>query len=123
SPYNLRPHGARGVALLGTPCDVILRHYKTDWWGERLPVWQSETGFADAEPLAEPLAVLLCATLRGGCAVLNPFGALIPQNKRAMAFFWEEIDRFPAWAQASIRRLIPFTARLELVDLGELRAH
>jgi len=123
SPFNLRPSGARGVALLGTPCHVVVRHYKTDWWGERVPVWAGDFEYGDPEPLAEQLAFLLSATLRGGVAVVNPFGALIPQNKRAMAFFWEEIDRFPAWAQAVIRQNVPFTARLELCDLAELRAH
>ena len=56
SPFNLRRAGGGGVALFDVPCDVFVRHYKTDWWGERLPVWDDEEPFADPAPLAEPLA-------------------------------------------------------------------
>ena len=33
SPYNLQPAPGGRVALFGTPCDLFIRHYKTDWWG------------------------------------------------------------------------------------------
>src|SRR5262249_39919099 len=48
SPFNLAPDGRGGVALFDVPCPVIWRHYKTDWWGERLPVWRSQASFPDA---------------------------------------------------------------------------
>jgi hypothetical protein len=112
SPYNLQ-RVAGGVAMFGRRCDVVLRHYKTDWWGERLPLRDDEQPFADPEPLSGPLGALLDAELAGEVVVVNPFGAVLPQNKRAFAFCWEEIDRFSAAAQAVIRAAIPFTLRLE----------
>jgi glutathionylspermidine synthase len=115
SPYNLQPHGERGAALFDTRCDVFVRHYKTDWWGERLPVWDDEEPFADAQPLAQPLATLLAAEAERACAVINPFGAVLTQNKRAMAFLWEERDRFSAPTRAAVERWLPYTARLEVV--------
>lgn len=122
SPFNLALVDGGHVTLLGQPCDVIIRHYKTDWWGERRPVWRDGFDFVDAEPLAGPLAALLAAEECGRCAVLNPFGAVLPQNKRTMAFLWEQLDRFSPATQATVRALIPFTQRLETADLARLRA-
>jgi hypothetical protein len=121
SPFNLRPDGAGGVSLFGVTCPVIWRHYKTDWWGERRTVWRSEEDYTDPVPLHGPLALLAGAIARGRCAVVNPFGAVLTQNKRMMALCWEEIDRFPAWAAAAIRRYIPYTTRLERLPRAQLR--
>ena len=122
SPYNLvaRPDG--GVAMFGRPCQLIVRHYKTDWWGERLPIWDDEEPYPDPEPLALPLSALLRAELGGLASVVNPFGAVLPQNKRAFAFCWEALDRFSADAQEVIRTTIPYTVRLESADGAALRA-
>src|SRR5262249_22145516 len=68
------------------------------------------------------LGVLVGSVLDGASAVINPFGAVVAQNKRAMALMWEEIDRFPAWARESIRRLVPESARLEALDGATLSA-
>jgi hypothetical protein len=116
SPYNLQPRADGGVALFGRRCDVVLRHYKTDWWGERLPVRDDEAPFPDPEPLSDALAALLAAELAGQVAVINPFGAVLPQNKRAFAFCWEAIERFSPAAQEVIRAAIPFSRRLETAD-------
>jgi glutathionylspermidine synthase len=121
SPFNLRDDGQGGVALLGVPCQVIWRHYKTDWWGERRPVSASEEPFPDAAPLARPLALLAAAVARGRCAIVNPFGAVLTQNKRMLALLWEELHRFPAWAQAAIRAYVPYTVRLETLPVARLR--
>jgi len=121
SPYNLQPLADDGVALFGRRCDVVLRHYKTDWWGERLPVRDDEAPFPDPEPLSQALATLLGAELAGRVAVVNPFGAVLPQNKRAFAFCWEAIDRFSPAAQSIIRAAVPFTRRLEACDRELLR--
>lgn len=122
SPFNLTATEDGGVALFGQRCDLILRHYKTDWWGERLPIWSDEDPYPDAEPLAGPLAVVLRAATARRCGVINPFGAVLPQNKRLFAFFWEEIARFSAESQACIRAHVPFTMRLEAADLAAMRA-
>jgi glutathionylspermidine synthase len=115
SPFNLgRCHDGRAT-VLDTPCEVIVRHYKTDWFGERLPVADDDPPCEDQEPLAGPLLALLQAAVLRRTAVINPFGAVLTQNKRAMAFCWEAIDRFSPPAQAAIRRWLPYTTRLELV--------
>ena len=122
SPFNLRPDVHGGVAMFGVSCAVIWRHYKTDWWGERRTVWRSEPEFQDAEPLREPLALLAGAVARGRCAVVNPFGSVLTQNKRTMALLWEELARFAPWVRAAVRRYLPFTARLERLPRERLRA-
>jgi hypothetical protein len=116
SPYNLHLAPDGRVAIFGQPCDVLLRHYKTDWWGERRPVWTDEEPLPDAEPLVEPLRVILAATLRRQVVVVNPFGAVLPQNKRALAFLWEERARFSQAARDAIARYVPYTVRLERAD-------
>jgi len=121
SPFNLRPDGAGGVMMFGEPCPVVWRHYKTDWWGERRPIWRSEPQFADAAPLAAPLACLTHAVARGRCAVLNPFGAVVTQNKRLMALMWEELEAFSPWARRLIRRYLPVTVRMETLAPTRLR--
>jgi glutathionylspermidine synthase len=113
SPYNLEQDEA-GLSLFGRRISVLVRHYKTDWWGERSSVWTDEE-IPDPEPLIEPLAALLEATAEGRAAVVNPLAAIVPQNKRAMAFMWEHIHRFSPQAQAAIQRYLPVTSRLEVL--------
>lgn len=121
SPYNLSLSKDNTLHLFDTPVSAILRHYKTDWWGERLPVWADEE-IPDREPLAEPLGMVFGAMLQERVAVLNPFGAVVPQNKRSMALMWEKIHRFSPFAQDTIRKYIPFTSRLEVMHLEQLLA-
>ena len=122
SPFNLRPDGRGGVALFGVSCSVIWRHYKTDWWGERRTIWRSESPYTDAAPLSEPLELLAGAIARGRCVVVNPFGAVLTQNKRMMALLWEEIDRLSGPARRIVRRYLPYTSRLEALAVPRLRA-
>ena len=120
SPFNLCATSDGGVALFGSRCDVLLRHDKTDWWGERLPVWRDEPVFSDPGPLLGPLGLVLGAVLRGRVGVVNPFGAVLAQNKLTFAFMWEEMNRFPVWAQQIIRRFVPRTLRMEGLAPGTL---
>jgi hypothetical protein len=122
SPFNLRRLGGRRVGLFDTPCDVFVRHYKTDWWTERRPAWSDEPPVPDPDPLSEKLAVILGSALEGACAVVNPFGAVVPQNKRAMAFLWERMDLFSPGSRAAIKRYLPETVRLEVLPAARLRA-
>jgi glutathionylspermidine synthase len=66
--------------------------------------------------------LLASATARGRCAVVNPFGAVLTQNKRMMALLWEEMDRLPGWARAAVRRYLPRTVRMESIPAQRLRA-
>lgn len=121
SPFNLR-RTTKGIQVLGVAVDLILRHYKTDWWGERLPVWTDAPSYPDPEPLDGPLSALLGAEMSGLVTVVNPFGSIVAQNKLSMAFFWEEQQRFSASARDWIRRYIPETRRLSSLSLEQLRA-
>ncbi len=122
SPFNLRASEGGVVCLFDEPCSIVWRHYKTDWWGERAPVWDDAEPFADPAPLREPLGTLLGASLAGRCVVVNPFGAVLPQNKRSMALMWEHLDRFSLAAQRAIRAYIPYTVRLEALHAEQLAA-
>ena len=106
-PSTCSPHRAGGWRCSAAPCDLLIRHYKTDWWGERLPIWADEDPYPDPEPLAGPLAVLLPAIAAGRCAVVNPFGAVLTQNKRMLAFLWERQQRLSPAGQAAVRAHVP----------------
>jgi glutathionylspermidine synthase len=122
SPFNLRRFAGRRAGLFDTPCDVFIRHYKTDWWTERIPVWSDEPEAPDPEPLSEQLAILLTSVLEGTSAVVNPFGAVVPQNKRTMALLWERSDLLSPRSRAAVRRYLPPTFRLESLDRALLLA-
>jgi glutathionylspermidine synthase len=119
SPYNLQLEDG-GLKLFDVPFSILLRHYKTDWWAERASPWTDED-VPDVEPLGGPLGAIFEAQGNGRCAVINPFGAVLPQNKRAMAFMWEHLHRFSPHAQGVIERLIPLSARLETMHEEQLR--
>ncbi|MCU0657438.1 MAG: glutathionylspermidine synthase family protein [Polyangiaceae bacterium] len=120
APYNIERGDEGEVLLFGQRCHLLVRHYKTDWWGERRPVWRDGEPFADPEPLGEPLLALLEAPLIGACAVVNPFGSVLAQNKRMMAFFWEQLELFSRASQGVIRGYIPYTCRLESMAIEQL---
>lgn len=123
SPYNLRSLGERDptARVFDEPVSVLLRHYKTDWWSERASAWSDEE-LADTAPLQAPLLVAFEAQAARKSVVINPFGAVVPQNKRMMAFFWEHIHRLSIPAQDLVRKLVPVTSRLETVHPELLRA-
>ncbi len=118
SPYNLDGDES-GVRLFDTPVSVVLRHYKTDWWGERASAWDDDP-ILDARPLEEPLSALFAAMLARRVVVVNPFGAVLPQNKRMMAFMWEHLHRFSPHAQRVIERYVPISTRLETMHDEQL---
>ena len=116
SPFNLREGGPTGLQMWGTPCDLVVRHYKTDWWGEREAVWKDESQYHDPAPLEEALSLVLRAQLEGRVAVVNPFGSVVTQNKRAMALMWEELDALPQEARDAVQRHVPRTVRMEAIE-------
>jgi hypothetical protein len=101
---------------------LIVRHYKTDWWGERLPVWADAPPYPDPEPLHEPLGALLSAEAGGEVTVVNPLGSVVTQNKLSLAFCWEEQRRFSPRARNWIRKYIPETYRVGRVGAARLLA-
>ena len=120
SPYNLSVKDD-ALCLFDTPFSLLVRHYKTDWWGERIAAWDDAV-IPDVLPLTEPLRAVLEGSLSGHVSIVNPFGAVLPQNKRSMAFMWEHIHRFSPRAAEVIRRHIPVTSRLETMHEEQLLA-
>ncbi|MEJ7712880.1 MAG: hypothetical protein WKF84_24315 [Pyrinomonadaceae bacterium] len=121
SPYNLHRNAYGGIEVLGVSVDLVFRHYKTDWWGERLSVWRDSPAYPDPDPLDAPLGALLAAEMEGQVTIVNPFGSVVTQNKLSLAFFWEEHQRFSARARKWIRRYIPETYRLATLTPERLR--
>jgi glutathionylspermidine synthase len=120
SPFNLC-RTRRGIELFGQRVDLIVRHYKTDWWGERIPVWDDAADYPDPEPLSRQLGALLSAEMNGEVTVVNPFGSVVTQNKLSLAFFWERQKLFSRRAQKWIRRYIPETYRLTTINTKRLQ--
>lgn len=120
SPYNLGLDGKRQVTVMGETVDLVIRHYKTDWWGERELVWVNQTPFADPDPLDRELLLLLEAENEARVTVVNPFGAIILQNKLAMALMWERLELFSPEARQWIEEYIPETRRVTSLDPHQL---
>jgi glutathionylspermidine synthase len=121
SPFNLGVDKQGRVTVLGEPVDLIVRHYKTDWWSERETIWTNQAPFADPDPLTREMALLLEAESEGRVAVVNPFGAVITQNKFAMALMWERQELFSDEARSWIAEYIPETRRLTAMKPEELK--
>jgi glutathionylspermidine synthase len=112
SPYNLRHLKNNELALFDTKIDILFRHYKTDWWGERLNVWTDEEDLPDTDPLDYQLRIILDAALTNNVTVINPFGSVLTQNKLSLAFFWENMELFTDESVRTIKNYIPETYRL-----------
>jgi hypothetical protein len=121
SPFNLGVDKQGRVTVLGAPVDLIVRHYKTDWWSERETIWTNQAPFADPDPLTRETALLLEAESEGRVAVVNPFGAVVPQNKFSMALMWERQELFSDQARDWISEYIPETRRLIAMKPEELK--
>lgn len=120
APFNLHPCPGRRVGLFGRPCDLLVRHYKTDWWAQRIPAWRDEPPPPGAAPLVRELALIAEAMRAGTVAVMNPWGAAIAQNKRALALPWERPELFHPDTLTAVRRHLPETLFLESVPCGRL---
>jgi glutathionylspermidine synthase len=120
SPFNLVLDAKGRVIVTGEPIDLIVRHYKTDWWGERERVWSNQQDFADPDPLDRELLLLLEAESEGRVTVVNPFGAVVTQNKKAMALMWEHRGLFSPEAQGYIEEFIPETRRYTTLTHADL---
>jgi glutathionylspermidine synthase len=112
SPYNIHRRGSGGIYLFDTRVEIILRHYKTDWWSERIPSWSDEAEYDDPDPLDVQLRDLLEAESDSEVAIINPFGAVLTQNKLGMAFFWDYMGLFSEASSETIRLYIPESHRL-----------
>ena len=59
---------------------------------------------------------MLDADAAGTLTVINPFGAVVTQNKLTMAFLWNNIELFSEESRRAIREYIPETHRLLDID-------
>jgi glutathionylspermidine synthase len=121
SPFNLGLGEQGRVTVFGEAIDLVFRHYKTDWWGEREPIWQNQAPYPDPDPLERELLLLLEAEHRGRVTVVNPFGSVVTQNKLSMALMWERRELFSRRAQEWIAEHIPETRRLATIDYAQLK--
>lgn len=121
SPFNLQPGPDGTVLLFGERISLVWRHYKTDWWSERETAFDDES-LDDVAPLERELRLLDDAQRARTVVVVNPFSSVLPQNKRAMAYFWENLHAFSHRTQATVRRLVPPTFRLETRSPDQLLA-
>jgi len=120
SPYNLGYTEQGKVTIFGSEMDLLFRHYKTDWWTERLSAWTDEEDIPDPKPLDKQLRWILKATIEQKLCVVNPMGAIVSQNKHSMAYFWERIEQFTEKSQETIRSFIPKTYRFTSMDKEQL---
>ncbi|MCW5967198.1 MAG: glutathionylspermidine synthase family protein [Blastocatellales bacterium] len=120
SPYNLRLDDDGNLVVLGERIDIVIRHYKTDWWGERETIWVNQPPYPDPEPLERELLPLLEAERAGRVTVVNPFGAVITQNKFSLALLSEHPEFFSETARAWIGEYMPETRRLKDLDKKSL---
>jgi glutathionylspermidine synthase len=123
SPRNLRKNEEGRVTLYGNEIDVLLRHYKTDWWCEQISPWKGTQASADILPLVSPFHEIIEPMIDGHLAVVNPFGCILTQNKLTLAFFHEHRSLFSAETQKMIDAHIPFTVRLSQCDPQLLLTH
>ncbi len=122
SPRNLGKRAKDSLTLLGTEIDIVIRHYKTDWWGERESAWLDGEPFEDSEPLATELFWLIEAEQSKRIALINPFGAVLTQNKLSMAFMWKYLSLFSPENQNAIRAYIPETLCIsDVLDKASLK--
>jgi glutathionylspermidine synthase len=122
SPFNLHACPGRRVGLFGTPCDILVRHYKTDWWARPESPWLDGPVPADRSVLHRELALIGTAMAAGTLAVVNPWGSAIAQNKRCLALPWEHPDLFSADTLALVRRHLPETRFLTSLPTSQLIA-
>jgi len=59
--------------------------------------------YLDPEPLHRPLRLLLKAEYGEHVTVVNPFGAVVTQNKLSLALMWEAMEKFSPQARRWIQ--------------------
>ena len=121
APRNLEAAPDDHVALFGARVSLLVRHYKADWWTERESAW-TDVHIPSAAPLVRPLSAMLRASLAGHLAIVNPLGAVVTQNKRALALAWERSEALSETARAVLHRHVPRTVRHEMMDAATLAA-
>lgn len=119
-PQNLQLNAEGIVTLFSTPVDMIVRHFKTDWWLGGRDVWSESKHRRQPSVLLKPLSVIAQAVLANRLVVVNPFSTILTQNKLCMAFMHEYRSMFTPDTQAAIIKYIPKTVRLQPMDIEQI---
>jgi glutathionylspermidine synthase len=120
APFNLNiDKENKTLKIFDKKIDILFRHYKTDWWGERISAW-SDYEYSDSEPLKNELQAATFSEFAGLSVTINPFGSILSQNKLSMAFFYDAKDLFSEKAQEYIDAYVPYTQRLIDADFQKL---
>lgn len=122
SPFNLHACPGRRVGMFGTACDVLVRHYKTDWWAQRSSPWLDVPPPPAAASLERELTLIADAMDARTVAVLNPWGAAIAQSKRTLALPWERPELFQAPTLHAVQQHLPETRFLASLPREQLLA-
>ena len=122
SPFNLHQCPDARVGLFGTACDVLIRHYKTDWWACRSSPWLDQAPPPDSASLERELGLIAAAQAAGTVTVVNPWGTVVAQNKRMLALPWEHPEIFHAETLAVVKRHLPETRYLASLTRAQLLA-
>ena len=105
--------------LFNRQIDIIIRHYKSDWWTERESPWINFE-FTDSKPLKNELNAILTSYLNKSVNIINPFGSVITQNKFSLSFFYDYFNLFNPEFQRIITSFIPETRRMQDIDYKEI---
>jgi hypothetical protein len=122
SPFNLHQCPDARVGLFGTPCDVLVRHYKTDWWARRSSPWLDQAPPPDSASLVRELGLVAAAQAAGTVTVVNPWGTVVAQNKRMLALPWEHPELFHEETLAAVKRHLPETRYVASLTRAQLLA-
>ncbi len=91
SPFNLGVDNEGRVTVMGEAVDLIIRHYKTDWWSERETIWTNQAPFADPDPLARELTLLRSELFSEQAQ--SWIAEYIPETRRLTAMRHEDLSR------------------------------
>jgi glutathionylspermidine synthase len=122
-PQNIELNSDDRVMMFGQPIDIIIRHFKTDWWAESTNRRYTGSTPTKSRTLYKPLANIAHALSKQKVAVINPFSTILTQNKFCMAFMYEYLHLFSTDVQSSIKRYIPYTIRANSIDLEYVESH
>ncbi len=119
SPHQLRLDEEEFCCLGDTRINLIVRHYKTDWWFAARNVWKNEnsienetdTTLQNSEDLHAPLSVVAHALAASKLRVVNSFATLLTQNKLCMALLHELKEHFSVQSREFIEAHLPFSVR------------
>ncbi len=121
APHNLQLNELNECVVFGERIDILYRHYKTDWWFERQPIWKNSAAYPSKGILASALYAIAQALAHGTVRVVNSFATLVTQNKKCLAFMHERKALFSERSQAFINSYVPQSSCIDTQLIDRLR--